>query len=153
MDQWEQSPVGTTLGTVAGQLSSRPITDDTLFMYVSYEIRMCLLVVNVDRAFLWASVPVCKPALRSTFMLRCVSSITISRGRCALACTANAYIVRRVHEMQTFVTDHSVARCVSLSVVHLRPAETAEGIEVPSGVRILVGTRNVVRDGVLDPTL
>jgi len=27
MDQWEQSPVGTTLGTVAGQLSSRPITD------------------------------------------------------------------------------------------------------------------------------
>jgi len=33
VDQWEQSPVGTTLGTVAGQLSSRPITDDTLLQW------------------------------------------------------------------------------------------------------------------------
>jgi len=32
MNQWEQSPVCTTLGTVAGQLSSRPITDDTLLL-------------------------------------------------------------------------------------------------------------------------
>jgi len=32
MDQWEQSPVSTTLGNVADQLSSRPITDDTLFL-------------------------------------------------------------------------------------------------------------------------
>jgi len=34
MDQWEQSPVGTTLGTLAGQLSSRPITDDILLKLV-----------------------------------------------------------------------------------------------------------------------
>jgi len=33
MDQWEQSPVGTILGTVAGQLMSRPVTDDTLFRH------------------------------------------------------------------------------------------------------------------------
>jgi len=33
MDQWEQSPVGSTMGTVAGQLSSHPITDDSLFSF------------------------------------------------------------------------------------------------------------------------
>jgi len=34
MDQWKQpSPVGTTLGTVAGQPLSRPIMDDSLLFY------------------------------------------------------------------------------------------------------------------------
>jgi len=32
MDQSEHSPVGATSGTMAGQLSSRPVTDDTLFV-------------------------------------------------------------------------------------------------------------------------
>jgi len=40
MDQWEQSPVGTTLGTVAGQLSSRPITDDTLFCFAVTDLQI-----------------------------------------------------------------------------------------------------------------
>jgi len=34
MDQWEQSLVGTTLGIVVDQLSSRPITDNTLLLLV-----------------------------------------------------------------------------------------------------------------------
>jgi len=53
MDQWEQSPVGTTLGTMAGQLSSRPITDDTLLVNCQltkkYSIDI-LLVMQSDTA-------------------------------------------------------------------------------------------------------
>jgi len=45
MDQLEQSPVGTTLDTVANQLSSRPITDDTLFF------RVCVLYIQTTNHY------------------------------------------------------------------------------------------------------
>jgi len=47
MDQWEQSPVGTALGTMVGQLSPRPITDDTLFVSNVLEFLVHFLVVTL----------------------------------------------------------------------------------------------------------
>jgi len=38
MDQWEQSPVGTTLGTMVGQRSSRPTSDDASFSTAFYNL-------------------------------------------------------------------------------------------------------------------
>jgi len=43
MDQWEQSPVGTTLGAMAGQLSSRPITDDMFYALLLILLMWCRL--------------------------------------------------------------------------------------------------------------
>jgi len=49
MDQWEHSAVGSTPGTVAGQLSPHPKTDDTLS--VMFSLFYILLQLNSGFVF------------------------------------------------------------------------------------------------------
>ena len=58
--------------------------------------------------------------------------------------------------MRSIVRDRvawSVCRSVGLSVTLVNPAKTAEPIEMPFGLRTLLGPRDYVLDGGSDPTM
>jgi len=55
MDQWEQSPVGTPLGTVAGQLSSLPLTDDTFFLLMTCRTNVTVCLSDCESMSLFVS--------------------------------------------------------------------------------------------------